>query len=321
MPLMFTALSLLGGLMFLALGGNALLRGSAGMAQRIGIPAFLIGLIIFGFGSSSPQLFTAIQATKTGIPTLALASVVGASIFNLFATLGTVALSGGSVHLNYRLWLRGSLALTVIACTIAATLVYYTLLGLPIPRWVGLACLAGLAVYTLAANFYEHAHPMPLPMLKEARKFNSLFLSVLFAVGLFGLILGANLLVDAANQLNATHGLNTTFLGLTFVAIGTALPQLIASFTAYNDKQHALLLNNLVGNIIFNLLGICGLLFTLQPVQFHKGVLLNSFVILAAATVAFLVFTHPAMRRFKRAEAILFLTAYILYIAYTVHVL
>lgn len=317
---MFTVLTLIGGLIFVALGGAALLRGTAGLAQVAGVPQFLIGLVVVAFGTSTPQLFTAVQASFTGAADMAIATAVGASIFNIFATLGVVALGGGSVHLNKRIWVRGNVGLTLIAAISAATVIYFASTALPIPRWVGLLALVLLATYVAAAYAYDHKNPTPIPVLKETKKLHPSVLIGLFIAGLFGLVLGANLLVDAANQLTITRGLNPRFLGLTVLAVGTALPQLIASFIAYRDKQHAMLMSNLIGNTIFNLLGICGLLLILNSVTIARGsLLLTSFSVLAGATIAFMVFTHPAMRRFKRAEAILFLLAYVVYLAYMVH--
>jgi cation:H+ antiporter len=319
---MFTVLSLLGGLMFLAMGTNFLIRGTAGFANLAGVAPFLIGLVVVGFGTSTPQLFTAIQATQSGAIEMALATAVGASIFNIFATLGLVALGGGAVHLNWRLWVRGSLGLAILALISAVGLLYFTYTNQPIPRWGGVLSIVLLGIYTVAAYAYDHKNPTPLPLLKEIRKLHPVVLAGLFAAGLFCLVLGANLLVDAATQLSKIHTLNPRFLGLTVLAIGTAVPQLAASLMAYREKQHVLLLNNLIGNTIFNLLGVCGLLFAFSPITIHRGsLLLTSFIVLAAAAIAFAIFTHPAMRRFKRAEAILFLLAYAIYLAYLLHTL
>ncbi len=315
---MFTVLSLIGGLMFLAMGAFALIRGTAGFAQLAGVPLFLISLVVVGFGTSTPQLFTAFQATLTGGGVeMALATAIGASIFNIFATLGVVALGGGALKLDKRLWVRGSVALFLIATGCATVLFLFA--GQQLPRWFGAVSLAALAFYTYAAYMYERNHPTQLPMLKEIRKFPAPVLAAFFVAGLFGLVLGANLMVDAATQLAKTHNLNPRFLGLTVLAIGTALPQLVGAFTAYADKQHSLILNNLIGNTIFNLLGIGGMLALFNSIQVQQGLILNSLVVLAAATLAFTIFTHPAMRRFKRAEAILFLLSYMLYIGYLVH--
>lgn len=319
---MFTVLSLLGGLMFLAMGANFLIRGTAGFANLAGIAPFLIGLVVVGFGTSTPQLFTAIQATQSGATEMALATAVGASIFNILATLGLVALGGGAVHLNKRLWVRGSFGVALIATVTAAGLVFFSYTGQPLPRWLGFLALTLLAAYTVAAYAYDHKNPTPLPVLKEIRKLHPAVLAGLFAAGLFGLVLGANLLVDAATRLSTIHNLNSRFLGLTVLAIGTAMPQLAASLMAYREKQHSLLLGNLIGNTIFNILGVCGLLFAVSTIPLPRGgILLTSFIVLAAAAIAFTIFTHPAMRRFKRAEAILFLLSYALYLAYLLHTL
>ncbi len=318
--LMFTVLTLIGGLIFVALGGAALLRGTAGLALAAGVPHFIIGLAIVAFGTSTPQLFTALQASYSGAAEMAVATAVGSSIFNIFATLGVVAISGGAVHLNKRIWVRGNIGLTLIALIAAGTVFFFALSGVAIPRWVGALALLLLVGYVVAAYAYDHKHPTPIPFLKDVKKLHPAILGGFFASGLFGLILGANLLVDAANQLTLTHGLNPRFLGLTVLAIGTALPQLVASMVAFQDKQHAMLLSNLIGNTIFNLLGICGLLLALNTVTIPLGgLVLTSLMVLAGATIAFMVFTHPSMRRFKRAEAILFILAYILYLAYMVH--
>ena len=316
---MFTVLSLIGGFMFLAMGAFALIRGTAGFAQLAGVPLFLISLVVVGFGTSTPQLFTAMQATFSGGGVeMALATAIGASIFNIFATLGVVALGGGAVRLDNRLWTRGSVALMLIAFACAAAMVVFS--GSQMPRWVGALAILLLAAYTTAAYYYERNHPTHLPMLKDIRKLPPAILACVFAAGLFGLVLGANLMVDAATQLSQTYTLNPRFLGLTVLAVGTALPQLVGAFTAYGDKQqHSLILNNLVGNTIFNMLGIGGMLTLLNPIQVQPGLIFNSVIILAAATLAFTIFTHPSMRRFKRAEAILFLLSYLLYIGYLVH--
>lgn len=315
---MFTVLSLIGGFMFLAMGAFALIRGTAGFAHLAGVPLFLISLVVVGFGTSTPQLFTAFQATVSGGGVeMALATAIGASIFNIFATLGVVALGGGAVKLDKRLWVRGSVALMVIATACATALFLFS--GQQLPRWFGAIALLALGAYTYAAYMYERNSPTHLPMLKEVRKLPVPVLIGFFIAGLFGLVLGANLMVDAATQLAQRHDFNPRFLGLTVLAIGTALPQLVGAFTAYADKQHTLILNNLIGNTIFNLLGIGGMLALLNPIQIQQGLILNSLVVLAAATLAFTIFTHPAMHRFKRAEAILFLLSYILYIGYLVH--
>lgn len=317
---MFLFLTLLGGLTFLALGAGALMRGTVGLAQLFGVPSFLIGLGIIAFGTSTPQLFTAIQASLSQTPVMALATVVGASIFNIFVTMGAVGLSGGAVKLDIRLWKRGNLPLALIATGVAAALAWFTLQGGVTPRWFGAVLLACLAIYVGFANWMEHKQPVSLTLLKQTRKLPPVFHIALFIAGLLGLILGANLLVDVTQQLTLKRELSAPFLGLTVLAVGTALPQLLSSLHAYREKQHTQLLNNLVGNTIFNLLGICGLILAFSPLKMvWGGTILTSFFVLAGASIAFLIFTHPSMRKFKRAEAILFLIAYGLYVGYVVH--
>jgi cation:H+ antiporter len=321
---MFLFLTLLGGLTFLAVGAGALMRGTVGLAQFTRMPTFLIGLAIIAFGTSTPQLFTAIQASLSQTPVMALATVVGASIFNIFATMGAVGLSGGAIKLDIRLWRRGNLPLALIATGITGMLTWFTLQGGQTvgvaPRWLGAAMLASLALYIGFANWMEHKQPVSLPLLKETRKLPPVLHIGLFLTGLLGLILGANLLVDVTQQLTMTRELSAPFLGLTVLAVGTALPQLLSSLHAHREKQHTQLLNNLVGNTIFNLLGICGLILAFSPIKLvWGGTILTSFFVLAGASIAFMVFTHPSMRKFKRAEAILFLIAYAVYIGYVIH--
>lgn len=317
---MFLFLTLLGGLTFLALGAGALMRGTVGLAQLTRLPTFLIGLVIIAFGTSTPQLFTAIQASVSQTPVMALATVVGASIFNIFATLGAVGLGGGAVKLDIRLWKRGNLPLALIATAVAGGLTWYTLHGGVAPHWLGALMLVSLPAYILWAHWMESKQPVSLPLLQETRKYPPVAHALLFGAGLLGLVLGANLLVDVTQQLTLNHTFSAPFMGLTVLAVGTALPQLLSSLNAYKEKQHAHLLNNLVGNTIFNLLGICGLILTFSPIKLvWGGTILTSFWVLAGGTLAFLVFTHPAMRKFKRAEAILFLIAYAVYIGYVIH--
>ncbi|TKW61062.1 MAG: sodium:calcium antiporter [Blastochloris viridis] len=320
MPPMFLFLTLLGGLTFLALGAGALMRGTVGLAQLTRLPTFFIGLVIIAFGTSTPQLFTAIQASLSQTPVMALATVVGASIFNIFVTLGAVGLSGGAVKLDIRLWKRGNLPLALIATAVAGALAWFTLHGGVTPRWLGAVLLVSLALYVAFAKWMEHTQPVSLPLLKETRKLPPVIHIILFIAGLLGLILGANLLVDVTQQLTLKRELTAPFLGLTVLAVGTALPQLLSSMHAYREKQHTQLLNNLVGNTIFNLLGVCGLILAFSPIKMvWGGTILTSFFVLAGAAIALLVFTHPSMRKFKRAEAILFLISYAVFVGYVIH--
>jgi cation:H+ antiporter len=258
-----------GGLVLLALGGELLVRGAVGMAARLGISPLLAGLTIVGFGTSMPELATSVQAAMAGSPGIAVGNVVGSNIANILLILGISALVL-PLTVNPASFQRDSIALggSALLCTGAVLMgVIGALTGA-----VLLACLVGYIWYaykseSVAEDDECHRHEAEAEDRPVPPNTGPVILGGMIIAGLAAAIFGAGLLVDGATVLAKAAGVSETVIGLTVVAIGTSLPELIACLVAVYRKHADVALGNVVGSNIYNILGILGVTGIITPIE------------------------------------------------------
>lgn len=258
-----------GGLVLLGLGGELLVRGAVGMAARLGISPLLAGLTIVGFGTSTPELATSVQAALGGSPGIAVGNVVGSNIANILFILGLSAVIL-PLNVNPASFTRDSIALGGSALLCTAAVLYGVLQPV-----VGLGLLACLIGYVWWAYKTESAAPCPEGARHEAEaedrpvppNTGPVILGGMIIIGLIAAIFGAGLLVDGATVLASAAGVSETVIGLTVVAVGTSLPELIACIIAVIRKHEDVALGNIVGSNIYNILGILGLTAIIKPIE------------------------------------------------------
>ncbi len=257
---MTTAILLvLAGLVGLGLGGEWLVRGAVGIAQRMGISNLVTGLVIVGAATSMPEMVASIQAALIGSPEIAWGNIAGSNLANTLLILGAAALVAPIV-------LTGAGRRDAVVALSASVLVWFLAWqGIASP-WLGAGLLALLVVYII----WRYNHPRPLDE-EETEEPPVAWKSVLyFVIGVGTLILGGKLLVDGAVDLARFAGLSETVIGLTVVAIGTSLPELAASIAAALRGKSSLALGNVVGSNIYNLLLIGGVTMTVAPVPITR---------------------------------------------------
>lgn len=297
---------LLAGLVGLFLGGEALVRGSVGIAQRLAIPPLLIGLTVVGFGTSTPELLVSVDAALRGVPDIALGNVIGSNIANILLIVGVSAL----------VWpirvMRGTLGRdTGVMMLAALVLVPVFAMGL-LSRPVGAALFVGLIAYLVWA--YRQSRLEPSPVEEIAGVPAKLVVSIMWVVGgLAALMLGARFLVDGAVSIAREFGLSEAFIGLTIVAVGTSLPELATSLIAALRKQSEIAIGNIVGSNIFNILGILGLTAVIAPVPVAPRFMMFDLPILisVSAILTGLLLLRPSI---GRGIGLIFVLAYALYI-------
>lgn len=312
-------LETLAGLLCLLAGGDALVRGAVALSQRLGISPLLIGLVLVGFGTSTPELITSLEAAFLGAPGIAVGNVVGSNICNILLILGIGALLRPLTVELAAFRRDGSvLALSALACVLLA------LTGRLEPA-IGALFLVLLALYVgfsyrqerraggPSADLHRHeAESMALPATARPM---SMPLALLLAFGgLLGVLLGAKLLVGGAIELARDAGLSETLLGLTLVAVGTSLPELAATVIAALRRQGDVALGNIVGSNIYNVLGILGATAVIEPVPVPPEIIELGLWVMLAATAALIV---PALlwRRLGRVAGLAYLGAYAAYLA------
>ena len=305
-----------GGLVLLALGGELLVRGAVGMAARLGISPLLAGLTIVGFGTSTPELATSVQAAMAGSPGIAVGNVVGSNIANILFILGLSAVIL-PLSVNPKSFRRDSIALggSAVLCTGA---VLSGVLG-PMIGIVLLACLVGYIWYAYksesAADDDEcHRHEAEAEDRPVPPNTGPVILGGMIVAGLAAAIFGAGWLVDGATVLASAAGVSESVIGLTVVAIGTSLPELIACIVAVLRKHEDVALGNVVGSNIYNVLGILGLTSIIQPIEVPAEIAAFDIWVMLGVTALLIVQLRSGWK-LSRIEGVLLVALYVAYTA------
>lgn len=256
------------GLVILLLAGDVLVRGAVNLSLRMGIPALIVSLTIVAFGTSAPELLIAISAIHDNAPGIAMGNVVGSNTANILLVLGLPALLA-TLHTSECDTRKNYLFM------IAATLLFIALSFLGSFTYVsGLILLAALALVLFDTFREARVHHKcctgeddDLDSLEEADPNMPYWrIGLYLLLGLIGLPLGANLLVESATVIARTYGVSDTVIGLTLVAVGTSLPELATTVMAALRRQADVALGNVIGSNMFNLLAIIGIATFFGPI-------------------------------------------------------
>lgn len=288
-------------------GGEALVRGAVALAERLGVSPLLVGLTVVGFGTSTPELVTSLQAAFQGSPGIAVGNVVGSNIANILLILGIAALLS-PVAVSRNAFRRDGAAL-ILATLATMVIVLSGTLG----RVGGAVLVLGLVTYIVVAFRLERSAPAEA-VEEPASPAMPLGRAVLFAVGGIAItILGARFLVDAATTLAAAAGVSDAVIGLTVVAVGTSLPELVTAVMAAIRKQGDIAFGNVIGSNIYNVLGILGVTALARPLEVPAEIAGFDIWVMGAATALVAVVAVTGWR-VSRGEGGLLVA---LYVAYT----
>lgn len=303
------------GLVGLIIGGELLVRGAVSAAKAYGISPMVIGLTLVGFGTSSPELVTSLQAALSGSSGIAIGNIVGSNIGNILLILGIAAMLA-PIAVDPKAFRRDG------AVMVGATLLCLgvVLIG-DINRMIGAGFVTALAAYlvftlwsekraggTPAAAVYEgEAEAVPGPEY-------TLGISIVIAiVGLVITIFGARFLVSGAVTIAQMAGLSEAVIGLTIVAIGTSMPELVTAIIAVRKGQGDVALGNVLGSNIFNILGILGITAIVQPMEIPAVIAQLDIWVMCAATLVLVIFARTGWT-ISRREGGLFVLAYLIYL-------
>ncbi|OBY28772.1 calcium/sodium antiporter [Leisingera sp. JC1] len=292
MPWLYSAL----GLVILLLAGDALVRGAVNLSLRLGVPALIVSLTIVAFGTSAPELLIAISAVHEGADGIAMGNVVGSNTANILLVLGIPALmralhtSECSTRRNYIFMLGASVLFIGLA------------FGGTFTVWSGLILLAALAgvlavAFRDARNHRRNgngkgcAADADLEEIEEADPDMPYWrVGLYLLLGLIGLPLGADLLVDNATIIARLYGVSETVIGLTLVAVGTSLPELATTVMAALRRQADVALGNVIGSNMFNLLAIIGIATFIGPISVDPEFLQFDLWVMLAASLLLIPF-------------------------------
>ncbi|MGE0622899.1 MAG: calcium/sodium antiporter [Pseudomonadales bacterium] len=309
----WNALLICGGLLFLFIGGETLVRGSVAIAERLGLSKLLIGLTVVGVGTSAPELLVSVSAALGGAPEIALGNVVGSNIANVLLIIGLSVLICPLIG-----WQRSAVRDALVATLVA--LVLFGLVHDPlIARVEGLALLLALLVYLLASYWLERRESQTTVAEHEVEEFEDIGISRLWTAaglvigGIVALVLGAEWLVRGAVDIARTFSVSDAVIGLSLVAVGTSLPELATAIVAALRKHPDVVLGNVIGSNIFNVLGILGVTALITPIAASTRFENVDTPIMFFASTSLLVLLF-ATRRVGRGVGITMLVLYTAYI-------
>ncbi|MDB9791430.1 calcium/sodium antiporter [Bacteroidia bacterium] len=310
------------GFVLLIKGADWLVSGSASVAKKYNISDLVIGLTIVSMGTSMPELIVNILASTSGASEIAIGNVVGSNIANILLILGVAAFI-------YPLTIKESTVMSQIPFSIIAILLVafaanapifnpdYSLMISQLDGVVFILFFALFMVYIIKlaregrADMIEEAPDKVLPMGK----------SILFILlGMVGLFLGGKWVVDGAIKIAEQFGLSQNLIGLTIVAIGTSLPELVTSAMAAYRKNTDIAVANVIGSNIFNLLWVLGISAMISPMKYDPVVNADIIVLLVATClIIFSLMTGRAKNQIGKPTGIFFLACYIAYTAFLIY--
>lgn len=304
--MLLQVLVLLVGFALLIKGADWFVDGAAGLARRLKIPQLVIGLTIVAMGTSMPEAAVSVTAAMDSTPGIAIGNVVGSNILNILLILGVTACM---TTLNLRastLWIEIPFLIAV-----TALLLVFGVTGSAITFWEGIIFLALFLVYLGYLAVLAKREKEKEESVQEIPLWKSLVFMILGGVMV---VKGSDLAVDSACQLAAFFGISQRFIGLTIVALGTSLPELVTSVVAARKGNADIAIGNIVGSNIFNILFILGTASVICEIPFDSRFLVDTGIAIASA--ALLLAGSAKRRQLGKTCGITMLGCYGVYFLY-----
>jgi cation:H+ antiporter len=301
----------------LGIGGDLVVRGAVAAARQLRVSELLIGIILVGLGTSTPELVTSVNAALREADSVAVGNVVGSNISNVLLIFALAAVAK-PIPVGRRALARDGLVMVGVSAAFAA----YAVISPEISRAAGLAMMGLLGAYMLWAYLAEARGEAAQPVGGGSGRAGVNLGAVVGALGLCiagvaALIYGADFLVRGAVALARSAGLSETVIGLTIVAIGTSLPEMVATMAAALRGRAEVAFGNIVGSNLYNILGVLGATAFVHPLAIPSDLGAVDWIAFAGAPA--LMMAHAATgARVSRWEGALMLSLYGAYIAYLV---
>jgi cation:H+ antiporter len=312
---MLSYVFLIVGFLLLIFSGDFLVKGAVSIALKLRLSNLVIGMTIVSFGTSAPELLVSIKAALGGHPDISIGSVVGSNISNIALILGITALvfpitvSKATLRIDWPMMMLSTLLFVVVV------------MDGELSAWEGIlfiVFLISFIVWLIRNSRKGSAVPAAVDEVNEEEKNLPLWKGIgLVGLGAVGLVLGADLMLKGAVEIARYYDVSERIIGLTIVAFGTSLPELITSCVAAFRKEADISIGNLIGSNIFNILAILGITSIIHPISVSSSIINSDNYILLGIT--FLVF--PLMyfgKKLTRAKGLLLFFVYAAYLIYLI---
>ena len=304
-------IALIGGLVLLTAGGEFLVSGAGKLAKRFGMSSLLVGLTIVAFGTSMPELFVGLLALFQDHPDILTGNVIGSNIANVGLILGICALIT-PLPVRFK-----SVSRELYIVLVTTVIVFFIAWHGFFPRFLGFVFVAFLIFYTVL-TFRKASNNKTLsqnePLGDNTDRLTSLsYISLLTIIGLGFLPLGSNFFIKGAVDIARHFGVSELVIGLTLAAIGTSLPELASCLAAIRQHQTKILVGNIIGSNLFNLLMVLGFCGLLAPFPMSSNLLSRDIPIMFSLS-AILLPILAVQQGLKRLHGVILLVSYISYL-------
>lgn len=316
MQIVLQLLLLVLGFVMLIKGADWFVDGASGIAEKLGIPTLIIGLTIVALGTSAPEAAISISAAAKGSADIAVGNVLGSNIMNVLVILGiTSIITPLAVQKST---IKIDLPFVIVLSAI------FALLGLTdnfigrldgVILWVLLVAYIVYLIIMAKKGMSENKETSKNDKEKSDKKTNFPKLIIFMIIGVALIVLGSDITVDAATSLAKMFGMSERLIGLTIVAFGTSLPELVTSITAALKKKADIAVGNIVGSNLFNILFVIGTSALITPVAYQSEFLVDSIIAVAVAVLLLLCVLNKK-HELKRWGGIIMVLSYAAYFVY-----
>lgn len=309
MEILFQICLMAVGFALLIKGADLFVDGASGIASRLGIPQLVIGLTIVAMGTSAPEAAVSISAALKGNAEITIGNIVGSNILNILIILGItsviISVKVAASTVKYELPF-------MIAITAVLLLFGYT--GGNITFFEGILLWVLFILYLTYLFIMAKKNKEEADDKKEEKPLWKLIIFIL--LGLFMIVFGSNISVDGASAIAKAVGISERFIGLTVVALGTSLPELVTSIAAARKGKADIAIGNVVGSNIFNILFVVGTTSLITPVVFASNFIIDTAIAIAAGIL--LLVGVLRKKELGRVTGIIMLVCYVAYFIYLI---
>lgn len=311
---------LLVGFALLIKGADIFVDGASALAKKMGIPPVIVGLTIVSIGTSAPELAVSLISALNGSNNIAIGNVVGSNIFNTLMVLGvTTIVLPIIIHKKN---VKNDFIVNTVITILLFILTFDSLFGKGsniISRSDGLILLIICLAYMVMLVVKAKKTDMPKPT-EEELNVNVFIKILLIIVGAAGIVIGGQLVVNSASNIASSLGMSEKLVGLTIVAMGTSLPELVTSVVAALKGENEIALGNVVGSNIFNILLILGTSSVISPIVVESGLIVDFGFLIAITLLLYLVvfLNKQKEKKLTKLEGIIMVALYAGYIVYII---
>lgn len=319
---MLNYLLLILGFLLLVKGADFFVEGSSSVAKLLKVPTLIIGLTVVAFGTSLPETSVSINAAISGNNEIALSNVIGSNIFNLLVVAGISAILKPLFVQRSLIKKEFPYSILVAALLLVFSLDTWVNRGgvNKLSRFDGVILLAFFVLFMFStvrdALRFRNEITVNETVDDEIKTLSPLISIIYIIGGLVAIILGGEFVVNSATQIAYTFHISETLIGLTIVAIGTSLPELVTSVVAAKKGENDIALGNVVGSNIYNILLILGISSTIHPIQVNIYSIYDLIILIITSTLVYLLIV--VRQKLNRIEGILMV---LIYIGYTYYII